>query len=175
MTVAMLRVDGRSLPGVSVTSQTGPALRLRQVRVQSVPEVSADGSHVPTDRDSFLAEVLLQWAELYASWAGLTMDRQRLFAGSAHGAPALRDTANFRSRMSAVLGDASHPVGAPALAVELGKALSRGFTACALDELPRNLLWRAGGHGSGARALVSPVPSLAHCLVGWLRVGSLAG
>ena len=57
----------------------------------------------------------------------------------------LRDTADFRSQMLAVLRDDAEPVGAPALAVELGKALGRGSTAFALDELHCDLLWQAGG------------------------------
>ena len=32
----MLRIDASALPGVSITSQTGRALRLRQAKLQSV-------------------------------------------------------------------------------------------------------------------------------------------
>ena len=83
--VSLLHLDGRRLVGVSITSQTGRALRLTTTKVQTISTVSADGHSFPSGRSEFLEEVLLQGAELYSGRKGLCMDATRLIDGSEGG------------------------------------------------------------------------------------------
>ena len=99
----LLRLERHRVAGVNITSQTGHALRLTVKKVQSLDRVSADGIHFPDDRAEFLAEVHRQGREPYGGRAGLRMDVRRLAAGASLGAPFLRDTPDFETRMRSVI------------------------------------------------------------------------
>ena len=99
----LLRLERHRVAGVNITSQTGHALRLTAKKVQSLDQVRVDGIHFPDDRVEFLAEVHRQGREPYGGRTGLRMDVWRLAAGASLGAPFLRDTPDFETRMCSVI------------------------------------------------------------------------
>lgn len=146
--IAQLKLDKLRLQGVSITSQTAAALRLKVRKMMPLDKVSPDGVRFPTDPADFRAEVLRQARELYAGRAGAGMDTDKLLQPQPRCNPS-RDTPDLVSCMQMADPDLLPlaQLDAPPSAAELGSALQSGSDATALDELPRPLLRLLRGHG----------------------------
>ena len=150
-TLRLLRLEPQRLTGVSITKMTASAVRLRPGKVATITRMSADGVHFPDTPAAFKEEFLRQAREPYNARAGVRMDVQALLEGGLTGAPLSRDLPDFRTRMRCEAakfhGHAQERLGVAPTVRELAAGLARGSKAASLDELPRELLVGALGHG----------------------------
>lgn len=146
--VDLLKLDKLRLKGVSITSQTSAALRLKVKKMQPLDRVSPDGAVFPSDPADFKAEVLRQARELYAGRAGAQMNTFKLLSPATREEPS-HDTPDFTTQMMQASGEGlcARRLDEDPTIMELETALKSGSDATALDELPRPILSRLGGHG----------------------------
>ena len=151
-TSSALRVKLTKLQGVSITSVTAKAIRVRSAKFTPVTEISADGATFATTAPDFKREALAQAKELYSGREGLSMDLSRMTGAIATDNSPSHDDLDFISHMRTHtrphwLDRTTTIAGGPPTFHELWQYKAHGSPATTLDELVNQIVRRLQGYG----------------------------
>ena len=90
-----LHIPLEKLQGVSITSATTHAIKLKKNKFQVVDQISADGKYFPQEKEEFQEEMLRQAKELYSGRPGIQLDYEQLKKGMELETDQPEDTIHF--------------------------------------------------------------------------------
>ena len=96
---AKLHFPFEKLKGVSITSATTHAIRLKKNKFQVVDEIGADGKQFPKEKAEFQEEMLKQAQELYSGRPDIALDHKHIKKGMELSLDAPEDKPDFLTPM----------------------------------------------------------------------------
>ena len=95
-----LHIPLEKLQGVSITSATTHAIKLKKNKFQVVDQISANGKYFPQEKEEFQEEMLRQAKELYSGRPGIRLDYEHLKKGMKLDTDQPEDTVDFIAHMN---------------------------------------------------------------------------
>ena len=148
---AKLHFPLENLKGVSITSATTHAIKIKNNKFKVVDEINADGKHFPKEKTEFQEEMLKQAQELYSGRPHIALDHEHIKRGMEMSPDPPEEKPDFLTHMLRLQRECKNlpledPAGKTPDFHELADLVGRSSSeATSLEQLPHALVSRLNG------------------------------